>query len=616
MDSYLLSRADHSGECVSGETRQLFERALARHRSGDGAGAEQDYRAVLAAEPTHFGAAHMLGVVFMQHGRFDLAERQLRRALQLDPYAADALNYLGMTLRNLDRLDEALDAYDRAIALRPAYAEAFCNRGNALRVMRRRDAALESYAKAIALRPSYADAYYNRAGLFEEMANWDDAVAGYEMAVALKADFPEALNNLGNALRGACHYEEALTAYDRALLLSPNYAEAMTNRGNVLRDLHRYDEALASHDRALALKPDLAEAFNNRGSVHHDTRRFDAAKADYRHALSLKPDHFDARSSLALTHLLLGEWEEGWKNYELRFRKPHNATRRPDNPASEWNGEDLAGKRLLAYGEQGFGDMIQFVRFVPLLEELGAEVTVLVPRRLHRLLATVSPTARFVDGVGPEDRFDFQVALMSAPGVLGVMPGSVPDAVPYLAADSKRHDIWRARLGEHGFKVGIAWQGNPAGSIDNGRSVPLREFAPLSQINGVRLVSLQKNHGVEQLDRKPPGMIVETPGFDFDEGADAFIDTAAMMANLDLVVTSDTSIAHLAGALGRPVWIALKHVPDWRWLLDRADSPWYPTARLFRQTRSDDWSGVVHEMATTIADLVEETGNDDVTTAA
>ena len=599
------------------DSKLNFDRAARMHRAGDLAAAAELYNAVLATEPTHFGAAHMLGILWMQQGRFQDAERQLRRALQLDPYAAETLNHLGMSLRSLERLDEAVDSYDRAIALRPAYAEAFCNRGNALRLLGRREAALSSYDNAVALRPSYADAYYNRGALLEDFERFDDAVAAYETALALNPEFPQAQNNLGNALRAVCRYEESLAAYDRAIALVPRYAEALTNRGNVLRDLQRLDEALASHERALALKPGLAEAFNNRGSVFHAMRLFDDAKRDYRHTLKLDPGHVEARASLGLTHLLLGEWEEGWEHYELRFRKRHNAARRPDNPASEWFGEDLAGKRLLLYGEQGFGDMIQFVRFVPLMRERGAAVAIQVPRRLHRLLSTIQGDAEFVDTVTPDMRFDFQIALMSLPRALGIRPDDVPAQTPYLRVDARRSEIWRARLGESGFKVGIAWQGNPAGNVDNGRSFPLRVFEPLGGIEHVRLISLQKNFGAEQLDRKPPGMIVERPGFEFDDGTDAFIDTAAMMANLDLVVTSDTSIAHLAGALGRPVWIALKHVPDWRWQLDRGDCPWYPTARLFRQARPGDWDGVVAQMAAALGHAVRDSGRDgDVTTAA
>ena len=591
------------------EQQLKFDKAVALHRSGEVQQAAALYREILQSQPTHMGAAHMLGVAHLQQGQYEQAERQLRRAVQIDPYAADALNHLGMALRQLDRLDEAVEAYDRAIAIRPSFAEAHCNRGNALRLLQHADAALASYDRAIALRPNYADAFYNRGALLEELERWDDAVGSYENAIALLPNFPQALNNLGNVLQAVCRYEEALAAYDRALALLPDYAEAWTNRGNVLRDMHRYEEALDCHNRAIALRPGLAEAFNNRGSVYHDTRRFDEALRDYRRTIELNPKHSEAHASIGLVQLLVGNWAEGWENYERRFRKKSVAARRPNNHASDWIGEPLDGRSILLYGEQGLGDVIQFIRFVPTLQAMGAAVTVMVTRRLHRLLSVLGPDVTFVDSVTPEMKFDFQIALMSLPRALQIRVDSVPAPVPYLRADAKRSDIWRARLGEHGYKVGLAWQGNPAGRVDNGRSIPLQAFAPLSEIEGVRLISLQKNFGTEQLRRRPPGMAIEAPSHEFDDGVDAFIDTAAMMVNLDLVVTSDTSIAHLAGALGRPVWVALKYVPDWRWLLDREDSPWYPTMRLFRQTAVDDWAGVAHRMAAALREAVRESGH-------
>jgi tetratricopeptide (TPR) repeat protein len=595
---------------IESELQTRFNQGLVAHRGGLLPEAIRHYREVLRIHPTHIGAAHMLGAVYLQQGQYDQAERQLRRAVQIDPYSADALNHLGMALRHLERLDEAVEAYDRAIALRPDFAEAFCNRGNALRLMERVDAALASYDRAIALRPTFADAFYNRGALLEEVERWDDAVGSYENAIALQPTFPQAFNNLGNVLQAVCRYDEALSAYDRALALDPGYADALTNRGNVLRDLQRYDDALDSHNRAIALKPDLAEAFNNRGSVYHDMRRFPEALSDYNRAVALNPDHREAYASIGLIQLLIGDWAPGWENYERRFRKKSNAARRPNNHASDWIGEPLNGRSILLYGEQGLGDVIQFIRFVPILQGMGATVTVMVTRRLHRLLSVLGPEVTFVEAVSPDTKFDFQIALMSLPRAMQIRLDSVPASVPYLQADVKRAEIWRARLGDQGFKVGLAWQGSAAGKVDNGRSIPLHEFAPLSQFPGVRLISLQKNFGTEQLARRPTGMTVETPGYEFDEGVDAFIDTAAMMVNLDLVVTSDTSIAHLAGALGRPVWVALKYVPDWRWLLDREDSPWYPSMRLFRQTKVGDWPGVVNQITSSLRDAVRESGRD------
>ena len=587
-----------------------FEQALDFHRAGEFALAAKLYGDILLAQPTHFDAAHMLGAVLLQQGRYEEAERQLRRALQINPRSHEALNNLGLALRFLDRHEEAVWAFDRAIALRPDYARAFCNRGNALRLQGRLDQALESYDRAVAIDPTLADAYYNRGGVLEDLQLWDDAVANYENALALQPNLPQALNNLGNSLFNLARYEEALAKLNQALQLSPNNPDVLSNRGNVLREMRQFAAALSDHHAALARNPSSPEYLNNRGSVLREIGHLDQAVADYRRALAINPDHVGARANLAMTELLLGDWAPGFDGYELRFRKWKNRIFQPETGAREWRGEALSGKCILLYGEQGFGDAIQFIRYVPHLLARGARVTVMCDRRLHRLFATVTPGVEYIDRVEPSESFDFQIALMSLPRVLAVRPDTMRSQVPYLRAEPGRCEYWRLRLGEHGFKVGIAWQGNPAGSIDNGRSIPLREFAPLAEISRVRIISLQKNYGIEQLATLPAGMMVERPGFDFDDGNDAFIDTAAIMSNLDLVVTSDTSIAHLAGALARPVWIALKYVPDWRWLTERSDSPWYPTARLFRQKKLDDWSGVADDIATALRVVAGENGHD------
>lgn len=589
---------------------QKFERALDLHRVGKLDQAAQLYGQVLRAQPTHFDAAHNLGAVLLQQGRFDEAERQLRRALQINPRSHEALNNLGLALRLLDRHEEAVWAFDRAIALRPDYARAFCNRGNALRLQGRLQQALESYDRAIAIDATLADAYYNRGGVLEDLQLWDDAVASYENALALKPNFPEALNNLGNSLFNLARYEEALDKLNQALQLAPHNPDVLSNRGNVLREMRQFAAALTDHNAALARNPSSAEYLNNRGSVFREIGHLDEALADYRRALALNPDHVGTRANLALTELLLGDWASGFDGYELRFRKWKNRVFQPETGALGWRGEALTGKSILLYGEQGFGDAIQFIRYVPQLLARGARVTVLCDRRLHRLFSTVAAGVEFIERVEPGRPFDFQIALMSLPRVLAIRPDTLRLQVPYLRAEPGRCEYWRLRLGEHGFKVGLAWQGNPAGSIDNGRSIPLREFVPLAHVNRVRIISLQKNFGVEQLATVPADMKVERPGFEFDEGNDAFIDTAAIMANLDLVITSDTSIAHLAGALARPVWIALKYVPDWRWLLERSDSPWYPTARLFRQRKLDDWTGVVDDIAAALKVAAGENGHD------
>jgi hypothetical protein len=324
-------------------------------------------------------------------------------------------------------------------------------------------------------------------------------------------------------------------------------------------------------------------------------RRLDEARANFDQALAINADFADARFNRGLTSLLLGDYAAGWSDYESRWYRTVPDVRRLVAPYPVWNGEDLDGKSIIVYEEQGFGDVIQFCRFLPMLCSSGATVTFLVRPSLHRLLRPLAPAIRLVGDPPEDEHFDFQCALLSLPMVLGTTLGSVPSDAPYLFAEDELVARWRQRIDGQGFKIGISWQGTPGRKIDVGRSFPLRCLDTIAAIPGVRLISLQKNHGLDQLAGLPAGMKVETLG-EFDDGPDAFVDTAAIMSGLDLILTSDTSIAHLAGAMALRTWVALRYVPDWRWMLDRQDSPWYPTLRLFRQETDGDWQGVFTRM--------------------
>jgi len=460
----------------------------------------------------------------------------------------------------------------------------------------------ERLARAIlGAKADYCDALHLIALVYARQRRFDEALAGYDRALAVRPDFAEALNNRGNALQELKRFDEALASYDRALAVRPNYAEALNNRGYSLHELKRFDEALASYERALAVRPDYAEVLNNRGRTLEELKRFDEALASYDRAIALKPDYARSLANRAICKLRLGRFIEGWADYEWRRDAAMFHGQRPDFPI--WNGERLEGRRLLILSEQGLGDVIQFVRYLPLLAQHRCEVTFLAPANLIRLLRSVANGIEIVSALGGGRTFDFQCALLSLPHRFGTDLTSIPSSIPYLQAEDALIARWQERIGPYGFKVGICWQGNPSGSIDQGRSIPLGRFWPLGQIPGVRLISLQTVHGLEQLAGLPAGMVVETLGEDFDAGADAFVDCAAAMHGLDLVVTCDTAIGHLAGALGRPVWLALKQVPHWPWMLDRSDNPWYPSMRLFRQPSREAWEPLFDEMAAELRKL-------------
>lgn len=343
----------------------------------------------------------------------------------------------------------------------------------------------------------------------------------------------------------------------------------------------------------------LALALRDKGMLN-------AAIGTNRNAIAIRPDYPEAHFNLSLVLLTAGQFLDGWQEYEWRWRGGIKELKPQEFKKPRWQGEDPTGKTLLLYAEQGLGDTLQFARFVSQLAMRGARVILVIPRELVALMRSLPGVAAVVTGGDKIPSYDFHLPLMSVPSVLGTTEQDLPGEIPYLLADPERVRAWRERLGREGFKVGIVWQGRPDVKIDKGRSVPLRSFAPIADQPGVRLISLQKKHGLDQMDALPQGMKVETLGADFDAGSDAFLDTAAVMMSLDLIISSDTSVAHLAGALGRPVWTALKLVPDWRWQFEREDSPWYPTARLFRQRRYDDWDEVFSRINNELGKLLSE----------
>ena len=496
-------------------------------------------------------------VLLHQEGHLSAAKKLYSQVLKTSPENFDALHLLGALAFQNRSLHEAIAFFERALKINPHFAPLQFNLGNALK----------------------------------ELGEFGKAIQIYDKAISIHPDYPEAFNNRGVTLQNLKKLHEALASYERAIAVQPKYAEAFYNRGIVLKELNRLDEAVESYGRAISIRPDYAEAFYNRGIALKELNRFDEALASYDKAISVQPDYADACWNKGLLNLLLGRLQEGFSLYEARKLKSEPSGART-YPKPLWLGEDdLAGKTILIHWEQGLGDTIQFCRYVLLLAKMGAKVLFAPQTSLKRLMSALATVCALVDATDPHLEFDHHCPLLSLPLAFKTDLATIPSQSPYLQADPDLILKWRQALGENGFKIGICWQGS-AGKVDAGRSFPLRQFAALSGVPGIRLISLHKGEGEGQLHDLPEGMVVETLGSDFDSGPDAFTDTAAVMKCCDLVITSDTAVAHLAGALGIKTWVALKYVPDWRWLLDREDSPWYPTMRLFRQKSIGDWDGV------------------------
>ncbi len=442
-----------------------------------------------------------------------------------------------------------------------------------------------------------AAACYNLGNALRAQGKLDEAAASYRRAIALWPDLAEAHNNLGSTLQDLAQPEAAAECYRRALAIRPAYPEAHYNLGNALQDLGQPEAAIESFRQALALRPDVPDIHNNLGKAYQDLGRLQAAMASFRDALAVQAEDAKAHWNIALLRLLSGDLERGFAGYEWRW--PLRISRPRDFPQPAWDGAGFAGRRLLLHAEQGFGDSIQFIRYLPRVAALGGEVIVECPAALVRLFESLPGVAEVVAHGSILPAFDLHAPLMSLGRLFGTTLETIPAAVPYLAAPAARFAL-PVPAGTR-LKVGIAWAGRPDHKNDRNRSCPVEHFLTLAERPGVALYSLQKGERAGDI----AAAAADGRVHDLGPRLADFADTAAAIAGLDLVISVDTAVAHLAGALGRPLWVALAFMPDWRWLLERADSPWYPTARLFRQHRRGDWADVFARIA---AALDEPTG--------
>jgi tetratricopeptide (TPR) repeat protein len=505
-------------------------------------------------------------------------------------------------------------------------AEAHCNLGNALHAQGSNEAAAQALLRAIALKPGLAEAHNNFGNVRKSQGRLKEAIASFRNAIQANPRYPEAWYNLGNTLLADVQYAEAETAYARALALAPRYAEAHNNRSQALRELGRGDEALAACKTAIALKPGYAEAHTNLGNLLQASQRWEAAVDAHREALQCNPRLVEAWSNLGnslmalnrteealdayraamklrpgpseiaynecLARLLLGDIPGAWDDYDLRWELNH-LRRRPVQDRPAWRGNDsLSGRSIVVYAEQGHGDTLQFARYLPLLAERGATVHAVVQKSLKSLIARIAGVASVTTADEPWPECDFHCPLLSLPRAFRTTLDSIPAKVPYIGASPERKKAAADLLRECGApKVGVVWSGNPAHRNDRNRSLRLESLAPFLSSVIPRWVSLQKEIRPEEA-----SVLRSAGAVDLSERLKDYEDTAAFVDSLDLVITVDTSVAHLAGAMGKRTWIFLPFAPDWRWLLGRKESPWYPTATLFRQEEPGSWLSVLRRV--------------------
>jgi tetratricopeptide (TPR) repeat protein len=541
--------------------QQQLESAISLHQAGRLAEAEKIYRRILIQQPNHPDALHLLGVVSHQTGQSDAAIDLIQRAIAINPGNAHYHNNLGNALRDKGLSTEAIAAYRNAVQRKPDYPEAHYNLGVALRARGQIDQAIAAYRNALSFNPEFADARNDLGSALREIGSLDEAIATLREAIRLKPDLHKAYNNLANALHETGQLDEAIVALRQAILIKPDIAELHNNLGNILRDRGLLDDAIAALGQSIRLKPEFAEAHYN----------------------------------LGLIYMLKGDFAQAWPEYEWRWRSKGFPSPRGEFVQPRWDGGDLNGRTILLHSEAGFGDTIQFVRYAPMVASRGGKVLLECQAPLLGLMRGLPGVEQLVTTNEPLPHFDVHCPMMNLPLAFGTTMQTIPATVPYLRADPSLIESWRVRLGraDGQLRIGLIWAGNQRFRLDRTRSLNLQQLSPLARVPGIKFFSLQKGPPADQAKTPPEGLQLINLGPDLMN----FSDTAAVMSSMDLIISTDTSVAHLAGALARPVWVMLQLMPDWRWHLEREDSPWYPTMRLFRRKNWGDWPEVIERVA-------------------
>lgn len=570
----------------------VAERALAFHRAGELDRAEHAYRALLDTQPDDANTRYMLGVLYLQRQDVERAIESFDVSLALQPDHADCLNDRGIAALSRGDNEDAANFFRRAVECAPQDALAHCNLGKALRRLSKPEDALASFQTALALDGHFFEAALGSADALEILGRPHEAVATYERAARYAPDDMRVLLGLGLTLNAARRHTEAVTYFERALQQEPENAQALFGIAFAVDAQMNFDDAVIRYKRALEVLPNSATLHNNIAFTLTCMSRYDEADEHLRRAIELAPDVSNAYKLLGMSELRRGNFRKGWAYYEHRKTTASGQREYPPLDLPEWKGEPLDGKRFLLAREQGAGDQLQFVRYAGVLHDLGATVDVWTSGELAPLFARMRGVNRVLTEA-PTGGYDYYSRMMSVPTSLA--DDAIPHAVPYLSVDESQVDAWRGLIGKaagSSRKVGLVWAGNPHHYLDVYRSAPLAALEPLASVHGIAWFALQKGAGEAQLD----GVAHRWPICALGQLLDSFHATAAVIESLDLVITVDTSVAHLAGALGKPVWVLLPKQADWRWTMSGESTPWYPTARLFRQQVLGDWTPVVESV--------------------
>lgn len=581
-----------------------LQQALECHRQGDLSRAIALYENVLEWQPLHFEALHLAGIAATQKEDYQLAVEYFSKAVKMNPNHPAAHSNLGLALQTLNRHEEAIVNFQQALRIEPQNTAALYNCGNAWRALKLYELALECYESLLQITPDDTDALFYAADVLFKLERLEEALNVYQRVLTDNPANANVLNNIGIIFQRLKHYQEAANYFDRALRIAPDYVSALFNRGNVLRQMNRPQDALRDYDQVLLAMPGHHEVLNNKGNALRTLNHLDEAIASYAQALQTLPNYADAHWNASLCHLLAGDFKQGWAHFEWRWASELKAEARHFSEPV-WNGKEaLKGKTILLHAEQGYGDTLHFSRYARLVQALGAKVLLEVQPRLISVLTGLDGVDVLIARGADLPGFDYHCPLLSLPKLFATDAQTIPADIPYVFAKPAQIDQWRASLYPSSKpRVGIVWSGSPSHQNDHNRSIPLSHFVEIIELETlqpeIQFYALQaalQNEDRLLLEQHSHITLLETPIEDFS-------DTAALIDLMDVVITVDTAVAHLAGAMGKPVWILLPYSPDWRWQLNRNDSPWYPTARLFRQAAIGDWSSVLREVKLALQSL-------------
>ena len=554
------------------------------------------------------GAMHKnLGVALLERKDYPAAEASCREAVRLLPEDAEARNNLGNVLRAQGRQGEAMEMYEQALRLNDKYPEAHYNLAVLLTTQKKDDEALRHFETALSLKPEFAEVYSSLGNLLKQRGQTEASIEYFRNAIRLKPGLATAHNNLGSALLDRAMFHEAAASFNEALRLDPGLIQARNNLGNALRGLGDSTQAIQSFREVLAVEPATVEAYFNIAATLADQHQFELSIEHYDRAIAIKPDYAEAHLNKAMVQLLLAQLPQAWDEYDWRLQMKEVRKTLPQSLLDQlaWDGSPLEGRSILVHFEQGFGDTLQFIRYLPMVKALGGTVLFECQKELATLLRDAAGVDQLLEG--RKDRqdisFDTHISLLSLPKVFGTKIETIPWQGPYIDAPDSAKERWRGRMSAERVSVGIVWAGNPAHKNDYNRSCPFTELEALTRVQGVQVFSLQKGAPADNLHSSPFGERVIGLGEELTD----FCETAAVISHMDVVISVDTAVAHLAGAMGKRIWTLLPYAPDWRWLLDRDDSPWYPTMRLFRQSRPGDWKGVLENVGRELSAIVAAT---------